>query len=73
MAFVCKQITINNIGQQQSCFSRLLAILPDCLYIHSFFSLEYFDSFDHYAACYVPLRIEHDGLDVECHAHLKEI
>ena len=56
MAFVCKQTTalvvrINNIGQYQWCFDRLLAIfltlyfvtylsLAGCLYFYSFYSFE---------------------------------
>ena len=72
MTFVCKQtavlvVCINNTGQWQECFNRLLAIfltlhfttyLPqsDQLYFYCFFfSFEYFDSFDHCPACWFPL------------------
>ena len=48
-------------------FSRLLAIFltlyfttylswHDWLYFYCLFSFKYFDSFDHYVACCVPLR-----------------
>ena len=31
---------------------------PDWLYLYIFFSFEYFDSFYHYAACWVPLNLK---------------
>ena len=78
MAFVCKQtivlvVRINNIEQQQWCFNRLIAIFltlyfttylswPDWLYFYCFFSFEYFDSFDHYAACWFPLSLSNQAV-----------
>ena len=80
MAFVCKQtavlvVSINNIGQYQCCFNRLVAIfsldnLPDtsvdltsCISI-TFSVLNISYSFDHYAACWVTLRKVHDHVVV---------
>ena len=74
MAFVCKQtavlvVRINKIGQQQRCFHRLVGIfltntlphtsisLTSCISI-VFFSFEYFDTYDHYAACWVTLTAD---------------
>ena len=59
---VCKEtavlvVRINNIGEKQCCFSGLLAIFRNkILNFYIFFSFEYFGSFDHYAACYVPSK-----------------
>ena len=81
---LCKQtavlvVRINNIGQLQRCFNRLLGIFvilyfttyltwPDWYFYCVFFSFEYFDSCDHYAAFWFPLNLD---LMQGAHAGLK--
>ena len=53
---------MNDLGFSH--FSQYLYVphtLPDRLYFYFIFSFEYFDSFDHYAAFYVPLKETRKG------------
>ena len=90
MAFVCKQtvvlvVCINNIGQQQWWFNRLLGIFVTLyfttylvVFLGFFFSLKEIDGYDHYATCcvlliYVALTICQDyKLIMETNASLHE-